>query len=86
MSKSGLATIAILVGLNTWNDYFNPYMYMPNVKTLSTGLQELSSNMYGADILKLFAAMVCMTVPVLIVFFLGGKNMLENVAAGGIKE
>lgn len=86
MSKAGLSTIAILVGLNTWNDYFTPYMYMPNVKTLSTGLEELSSNIFGGGILKLFAAMVCMTVPVLIVFFIGGKNMLENVAAGGIKE
>ena len=86
MSKAGLSTIAILVGLNTWNDYFHPFMYMPNVKTLSTGLQELSSNIFGGGILKLFAAMVCMTVPVLIIFFLGGKNMLENVAAGGIKE
>lgn len=86
MSKAGLSTIAILVGLNTWNDYFTPYMYMPNVKTLSTGLEELSSNTFGGGMLKLYAAMVCMTVPVLIVFFIGGKNMLENVAAGGIKE
>lgn len=86
MSKAGLSTIAILVGLNTWNDYFTPYMYMPNVKTLSTGLEELSSNIFGGGMLKLFAAMVCMTVPVLVVFFIGGRNMLENVAAGGIKE
>ncbi len=86
ISKGGLATIALLVGLNCWNDYFNPYMYMPNVKTLSTGLQELSANIYGGGILNLFAAIVCMTVPVLIAFFLGGKNMLETVATGGLKE
>ena len=85
ISKGGLATIALLIGLNCWNDYFNPYMYMPNVKTLSTGLQELSANTYGG-VLRLFAAIVCMTVPVLIAFFFGGKNMLETVSGGGIKE
>lgn len=86
ISKSGLFSIALLVGMNCWNDYLNPYMYMPDVKTLSTGLQELSLNVYGADILKLFAAMVFMTIPVLIVFFLNGNKIIENVAAGGIKE
>ena len=86
ISKSGLFSISLLVGMNCWNDYFNPYMYMPDVSTLSTGLQEMSLNVYGADILKLFAAMVCMTIPVLIVFFLNGNRIIENVAAGGIKE
>ena len=86
MSKSGLSTVAIMTALNCWNDYFTPYMFMPEVLTLSTGLEQLSSNTYGGGILRLFAAMTCMTIPVLIAFFIGGKNMLENVAAGGIKE
>ena len=86
ISKGGLATIALLVGLNCWNDYFNPYMYMPNVQTLSTGLQELSANTFGGGMLRLFAAMVCMSLPVLVAFFIGGKNMLETVSGGGLKE
>lgn len=86
MSKSGLSTVAIMTALNCWNDYFTPYMFMPDVLTLSTGLEHLSSNTYGGGILRLFAAMTCMTVPVLIAFFIGGRNMLENVASGGIKE
>ena len=72
--------------VDCWNDYFNPYMYMPNVQTLSTGLQELSANTFGGGMLRLFAAMVCMSLPVLVAFFIGGKNMLETVSGGGLKE
>ncbi len=85
-SISGISAIAILILINTWNDYYNPYMFMPNVMTLGTGLQNLAYNAQttGAYV-QMFAAMIVASLPVLILFVCMQKTIMSNVMAGGLK-
>lgn len=39
MTKAALGVIIFMGIVGSWNDYYTPYMYLPETKTLATGLQ-----------------------------------------------
>lgn len=85
-ARAGLSAIALLVGLGIWNDYFGPYMYMPNIWTLGTGLQNMSYNaVVTGDYTPMFASMVMVAAPVVILFACTQKVLINNTVAGGLK-
>ena len=82
----GISAVALLTGINVWNDYFTPYMYMPEAPTISTGIQNMSFNASSTGhYTELFAAMIISLIPVIIVFLLTQKVLMNNVMAGGLK-
>lgn len=87
-AKPGIIAVAIIQGINIWNDYFNPYMFIQDDKkqTLAVGIYSLvQQQSYAADWPKLFAAMIIATVPILIVYALFSNTIIENTVAGGLK-
>ena len=87
-ARPGIIAVAIIQGINVWNDYFNPYMFLQDKSkmTLAVGIYNLvQEQSYAADWPKLFAAMIITTVPVLIVYAIFSNTIIENTVAGGLK-
>ena len=87
-ARPGIIAVAIIQGINVWNDYFNPYRFLQDKSkmTLAVGIYNLvQEQSYAADWPKLFAAMIIATVPVLIVYAIFSNTIIENTVAGGLK-
>lgn len=85
MARGALGATAMILALNAWNDYYTPYMYLPSIKTLSVGLQELSMSVSQFDRPKLFAGMMLAVLPILIMFISMRNTIIENTITGGLK-
>ena len=86
LARPALATLAVLSFLNNWNDFLWPIYVLltPEHQTLQPGLAVLSgaySTHYGI----VMAGAVIASVPVLILFGLAQKQIVESVASSGIK-
>ena len=84
MSIPALGALGIMGVIGTWNDFFTVYMYAPSKATIGVGLHVLSLNIRG-EYPKLFAAMFISMVPIVVLFSVFQKTIMENVSFGGIK-
>lgn len=87
LSAPALAALAIFTFNGAWNDFFNPLIFLssPQNLTLPAGLALLQGQ-FSATSPAIMLAGVCMAVlPVLIVFMLGQRYIVEGVTMTGIK-
>jgi len=87
LSKPALATLAILTFIGSWNDFLGPLVFLDSVEryTLPVGValfQGSYANEYG---LTLAASVVC-TAPILIIFMIFSRQIIQGMAFGGLKE
>lgn len=84
--KPAVATYAILRFIWTWNDYQNPLIFIKSQKlfTLQLGIQSFG-NENGQFYSLVMAGAVSAIFPLLIVFVLGQKHVIEGISAGGVK-
>ena len=81
-----LCALGIVQAINLWNDYFTPYMYMPQYPTLAVGLDAIVKQMtQDSNWPLLFSTMLITIVPVLAVFIAFQKTIMDNMTAGGLK-
>lgn len=81
-----LCALGIVQAINLWNDYFTPYMYMPQYPTLAVGLDGIVKEMTArSNWPLLFSTMLITIVPVLAVFIGFQKTIMDNMTAGGLK-
>ena len=82
-----IITVFLLSFITFWNDYQIPRYYLPNSPTVAQGLFEYTNNLPLAlqAIPIQLAALIGLTVPIVIVFALLNKYLKLNVATGGIK-
>ncbi|GGR20291.1 carbohydrate ABC transporter permease [Deinococcus ruber] len=87
LSRPALATVAIFALLNSWNDYFNPLIYLNDEKlmTLPLALQRFTDPLGGVYWNLTLAAGVLVALPVLLAFLLAQKQFIESLAATGTK-
>jgi multiple sugar transport system permease protein len=86
LSRPALATLAVLSFLANWNDFLWPIYVLlsPDKLTLQTGLNVLSgawATHYGV----VMAGAVIAAVPVLILFSIAQRQIVESVASSGVK-
>jgi len=86
LSKPALVTVAIFSFMNTWNDFFQPLIYLNSLekKTLALGLA-LFKGEYSTEWGLLMAASVQVVLPCLVLFFSCQKYFVEGIALTGIK-
>ena len=89
LSGPAFATAAIIEGINQWNSFLRPLIVLnqPETYPLSVGLRYFVVNP-GDNLPKdhlLMAAAVIMTVPVILVFFIGQRSFVRGVVMSGIK-
>jgi multiple sugar transport system permease protein len=86
LSKPALATLALLSFLTNWNDFLWPVyvLFSPENRTLQAGLATLqSANAVRYDLLM--AAAVIAAVPVLLLFAVAQRYVIEGVSRSGVK-
>ncbi len=85
-AKPVLVSLTILAFIGSWNDYMTPFLYMERYPTVSLGLYELQQQqVYDSDMPILFAGIIMSMLPILILFSVFQKSIMENTSAGGIK-
>jgi len=84
--KPAVATYAILRFIWTWNDYQNPLIFLRTDKllTIPIAMQKFTS-MSGEFYSLIMAGAVSAIVPLLLVFIIGQKSVIEGIALGGVK-
>ena len=86
MSKPALATLALLTFLANWNDFLWPLyvLFSPERLTIQPGLSTLQSA-YTTDYAIIMAGGVIASLPVLILFLISQRFVIEGVSRSGIK-
>jgi multiple sugar transport system permease protein len=86
LSKAPLATLAVLSFLTNWNDFLWPVyvLFTPGSLTLPPGLAILQSA-YSINYAVIMAGGVLASIPVLIVFILAQRYIIQGVARSGLK-
>lgn len=86
LSKPALATLALLSFLTNWNDFLWPVyvLFSPENQTLQAGLATLqSANSVRYDLLM--AGAVVASVPVLLLYLVAQRFVIEGVSRSGLK-
>ena len=83
--KPGLAALAILTFLDTWNNFFTPLIFLnsPQQFTVPLLLNQFRSQ-FSIDYGHLMAGSAIAIVPVMVVYILGQRLIIESVAAAGL--
>ncbi|SCG56511.1 carbohydrate ABC transporter permease [Micromonospora coxensis] len=86
LSKPALATLAVLSFLTNWNDFLWPIyvLFSPERLTLPAGLGLLQGS-YNTDFPVIMAGAVLASVPVLILFVLAQRHIIQGVSRSGLK-
>ena len=88
ISKPTLVTIAILKIIECWNSYVWPRLITDdqNYFLVSNGIQEIRENGFGREnIPAMMAAVVVISVPLIVLFLIFHKKVMAGVSRGGTK-
>ena len=83
-----LVTITILKIIECWNSYVWPRLITDNQAyfLVSNGIQEIRENGFGREnIPAMMAAVVVISVPLIVLFLIFRKKIMEGVSRGGMK-
>jgi multiple sugar transport system permease protein len=84
ISAPALATLGVITFLTFWNDYLWPLVVCQRNCTLPPGLRQLQGT-YTAEYGLLMAGAVVAAIPVLIIYILLQRYIVQSVASTGIK-
>ena len=87
MSKSVVATVSVFTFLNVWNDYLWPSLVFTSSDPLTAqiGLNAITSN-DNTTMGQTLAVITLVTIPVIIIYALFSKQIVEGVVSTGSKE
>ena len=88
--KATLFAVWILGFIGNWNDYASANLFYPSHETLAVGLKRVSDQInsagnYMQDYPKLFAAVILVILPIVIIFVACQKQIIRLNMGGGIK-
>ena len=86
--KPTIITVIILKVIECWNSYVWPRLITddPNFYLVSNGIQEIRENGFGRDnIPAMMAAVVAVSIPLIVLFLIFRKKIMEGVSREGIK-
>lgn len=88
IAKPTLITIVILKVIECWNSYVWPRLITDdaNYYLVSNGIQEIRENGFGREnIPAMMAAVVVISVPLIVLFLIFRNKVMEGVSRGGTK-
>lgn len=91
LARPGLVTVAIFQFIGVWKEYFFAFMLVGgdldgSARTLPLGLANLSiTAQYRTDYGMLFAGLVLVTIPILVIYLLLQRQIVKGIAAGALK-
>lgn len=87
LSRPALVTLFLFTFIGEWNDLFKPLVFTtrPELRTVQLALSEFQEQ-FTNNWSLLMAAVVIATIPVLILFIIGQKQLIEGISSTGIKN
>jgi len=87
MSKTVVATVSVFTFLGVWNDYLWPSLIFTSsdLLTAQIGLNSITSN-ENTTMGQTLAVITMITIPVIIIYALFSKQIVEGVVSTGSKE
>ena len=88
MARPGIVTVCMLSAMAAWNEYAVALVMItdPEKQTLPVGLANLFEvQRYATDWGALFAALILVLLPTLVLFIIGQKQLVNGIALGGLK-
>lgn len=86
LSKAAIATVAVFCFIYNWRDFMGPLIYLndPKLQTLETGLATYNS-LRAEQWHLLMAGSILVTIPLIIIFFLGQRYFVKGISMTGLK-
>ena len=86
ISRAPAVTLFLLTFIAEWNDLFKPLIFTnsENMRTVQLGLTTFQDQ-FSTNYTLLMAAVIFVTVPVLLLFFIGQRQFIEGIANTGTK-
>lgn len=89
LQKGPLATLAILLSINAWNEFFWPFLtgHDESVRVMAVALSDFKSQVGDGqpDWSGLMAAVVLSIVPVIALLMLFGRRIVDSLQTSGMK-
>jgi len=91
LARPALVTVAIFQFIGVWKEYFYAFMLVSgdttgSARTIPLGLANLSiAAEYRTEYGMLFAGIMLVTIPILIVYVLLQRHIVRGIAAGALK-
>ena len=80
------ATVIILTAVSTFNDFTNPLYFLPGAKNTTVQLTLYNyKGQFSSEYNLLFADIILITVPMLILFLIFNKKIVAGMVAGAVK-
>ena len=81
-----IAAVGVISAIGIWNDYFTIYMYAPSRVTVAYGVKLIVDRMtYDSNYPLMFAGITASVIPILVIFTIFSRTIMENMIAGGLK-
>lgn len=86
LARPAVATFWVLQGVGVWNDYLVPQLLLtdPGKRTLTTGVLYFKAQ-YLADWGNIMAAVLIMSLPILLLFVFAQRYFVSGLYAGAVK-
>ena len=82
----GMITVAILIGLQSWNEYLISSTFLQGAKNFTATLGFLAMNgSYGADMGIMMAAAFILIGPIIVFFLLTQRWFVDGMVSGAVK-
>lgn len=88
LAQPGIITVSIFNFINVWNEYFMSLIFASSdkVKPVAVGLYSMIDAMrYTGDWAGMFAAVIIVFLPTLVLYLFLSEKIIEGVTGGGVK-
>jgi ABC-type glycerol-3-phosphate transport system permease component len=84
----GAFTMAIFAFVGSWNNFFTPFIFISKIKnyTLPMLIQTLRGDTYRTEYGSIYLGLAVSVVPILIVYSIASKYIVNGLAMGAVKE
>jgi raffinose/stachyose/melibiose transport system permease protein len=87
MMRPGLLTVAIIVGLNAWNEFVIAVTFLQDDSTTTAIIKFYNlTGQYSTDWGQMLAAAVTIVLPVVLVFVFLQRRFIDGMTAGAVKS
>jgi raffinose/stachyose/melibiose transport system permease protein len=87
MMRPGLLTVAIIAGLNAWNEFVIAVTFLQNDSNVTAIVKFYNlTGQYSTDWGGMLAAAVIIVLPVVLVFVLLQRRFIDGMTAGAVKS
>jgi multiple sugar transport system permease protein len=87
LARPALITLGLFTFIGEWNDLFKPLVFAPSgdILTVQLALSRFQER-FGSNYSVLMAATVISSIPVVILFLLGQRQLIQGIATTGLKN